>query len=732
MSSIFGTGTSNQNLGTQDTPEFAGLTINGDEVLTEAGNQNVAQTLTTSQVAFLNNNELVTKFYVDTTSGVGTYQLVYNADVSSPQIQMTAAKDINYVSTTSQNSLTIFADTDGGISTKKIVLDGNNIATNLSNLDTKTQNITGSVNLTDFTGDIRFDRIIDDVGGQLMTTGIDDITITAPLTVASIMKTGGTATQYFMANGTVSQTTLLSEGGGTSLIVDGTGPTLSLNSIIAGDNIKFGAGLGDITISTDLYGLPYLSDNWLYIYNLSGIPDPTNGNLKYDNNDPAIATLIRISTTTWHPDPLKEVDRTQMMNYITSFNILYIQQKNNKNNWQRWGITGTPTIISNVLTINITLLQSNGTGTTGWTAFDELVILVLSNNQKINNLETKTQNIDISTAPNETFIYGNINTYNPDISNIGTGSFRFNGFFNNTNLKGNQTYGTNARTIGNIIPSITTTDNIGSSILRYSNIFTDITNTNLLTVNSSMTVPLIVGSTTISGNITPTINNNSNLGTALLRYNNIFGTTITGNTIVKSGGLSTEFLKADGTTDSNTYLTSSNTTITNLQTKTQNIDLTTIPGTTYFNGSIATIGGTNEELYMRNGGVLNLKHVGFDCNATTTIINLNNLQLRWNGTTKQVQWRKSNNVDLTYGFSIVYTKPGATSIYLTSLLATTQNTWQYFTATGLQNALYDGIGLGGKFEITLVNTFVDIMGFSGTIFWGNINSWGKAVIHAEN
>ncbi len=121
MPSIFGTGTSNQNLGTQDTPEFAGLTVHGDEVLTEAGGQNITDTLTTSQTVFTADQKLITKKYVDDSFNSETLQSVYdNSNVG--EIDMVTTKDINYIDTTAGNALTIFADGDG-ISTKKISAD---------------------------------------------------------------------------------------------------------------------------------------------------------------------------------------------------------------------------------------------------------------------------------------------------------------------------------------------------------------------------------------------------------------------------------------------------------------------------------------------------------------------------------------------------------------------------------------------------------------------------------
>lgn len=167
------------------------------------------------------------------------------------------------------------------------------------------------------------------------------------------------------------------------------------------------------------------------------------------------------------------------------------------------------------------------------------------------DLITKTQNIDLSTNAGNTYINGNIITYQPDISNIGGNNFRFNGFFNDMNYKGLSTYLPNSRTIGNILPFTTLTDTIGTSLLKYNEIYTGTTNTNSLIVNSSMTCPLILGNTTISGNITPTNDNSSILGTALKKFNNIFTNTITADILKKTNGTASQFLKADGTTDEN-------------------------------------------------------------------------------------------------------------------------------------------------------------------------------------
>ena len=144
--------------------------------------------------------------------------------------------------------------------------------------------------------------------------------------------------------------------------------------------------------------------------------------------------------------------------------------------------------------------------------------------------------------------------------------------------------------------------------------------------NDSATHQVIVGpsgnGTNIKGTMSilasPSISDPGNLGVA--GYIDAEGS-ITGSSIIKDGGLSTEFLKADGSVDSSTYLTSESDTletVTDRGATTSNaISITdATPSSSYTTGALTISGGVGigEDLYVNNN-----VYIGGDINITGSI-----------------------------------------------------------------------------------------------------------------
>lgn len=144
--------------------------------------------------------------------------------------------------------------------------------------------------------------------------------------------------------------------------------------------------------------------------------------------------------------------------------------------------------------------------------------------------------------------------------------------------------------------------------------------------NDSATHQVIVGPSGAGTNIKGTmsilasssISDPGNLGVA--GYIDAEGS-ITGSSIIKDGGTSSEFLKADGSVDSNTYLTSESDTLEDVTdrgaTTSNAISITdTTPSSSYTTGALTISGGVGigENLYVNNN-----VYIGGDINITGSI-----------------------------------------------------------------------------------------------------------------
>jgi hypothetical protein len=171
--------------------------------------------------------------------------------------------------------------------------------------------------------------------------------ISGTIQADTIVKTGGTNSQYLMA--------------------DGTALTFSANS----GNSNF-----------------YLYDN-----STSGTPTPAVGNITYNNAVQSLATIIYISHIS-----RDNIDIEVFFSQISTLTDVYIQDQSLSENYIQYNITGTPVITINAqVAIPVTVRTSAGTGTTNFPNQHNLLLSFFTNaietSSRLSTLETKTQNL---------------------------------------------------------------------------------------------------------------------------------------------------------------------------------------------------------------------------------------------------------------------------------------------------------------------------------------------------
>jgi hypothetical protein len=241
------------------------------------------------------------------------------------------------------------------------------------------------------------------------------------------------------------------------------------------------------------------SNFYLYDNSTSQSPTPDDGLITYNNAVQANATLIYISHRT-HDN----IDIEVFLKQISVTTDVYIQDKVVSENYIQYNITAPPTIVvDSHVTIPVILRQGAGDGLTSFSNNQDLLLAFFTNSlevdTRISAVETKTQNIiENQTNANQTTFGGSFGiTANAFIKSGGAG---------NQFLKANGT-----------------TDN--SAYITASNAII----TTLQTQNQNQTGTTTNTSFTGSG------------GVEAVKF-------------VKTDGLSTQFLKANGDSDSTSYL----------------------------------------------------------------------------------------------------------------------------------------------------------------------------------
>ena len=103
--------------------------------------------------------------------------------------------------------------------------------------------------------------------------------------------------------------------------------------------------------------------------------DPGNGHLIWNNATQISATQLNVSHLT--DTPVEDIDL--FLSAIASGNKLVVQDRNNSANYQSWTVTGTPTQVgSTYWTIPVSLIESQGTGTSGFANNHDLLFAIIT------------------------------------------------------------------------------------------------------------------------------------------------------------------------------------------------------------------------------------------------------------------------------------------------------------------------------------------------------------------
>lgn len=330
--------------------------------------------------------------------------------------------------------------------------------------------------------------------------------------------------------------------------------------------------------------------------------DPGNGHLIWNNATQISATQLNISHLT--DTPVEDIDL--FLSAITSGNKLVVQDRNNSQNYQSWTVSSAPTQVgSTYWTIPVSLIESQGTGTTGFANNHDLLFAIITggtggggittnavtfNNSgsgaasgtsfngatpvtvSYNTIGAQQASAKLSSLASLTYVSGT-----PFVKMTGANTFALD---TNTYLTGNQTITVSGDASGSGATTIALTlATVNSNIGTFNNVtvnakglVTAASNVAYLTANQTITLSgNVTGSGTTS--ITTTIGNNvvtnamlAQIATARIRGRVTAGTgnveDLTGTQATTlldtftsalkglapaSGGGTTNFLRADGT-----------------------------------------------------------------------------------------------------------------------------------------------------------------------------------------
>jgi hypothetical protein len=295
-----------------------------------------------------------------------------------------------------------------------------------------------------------------------------------------------------MLEGGIGITSLALSFNGNSIVSTPYGAELEASSFkkTGGTNLEYLMGDGSVLQYSANSGN---SNFYLYkSHTNTPTPPPTSGFVYYNNANQSLATIVYISHIT---DDGIDID--VFFDNISQLNDLYIQQKSVSGNYIRYGITGSPTItIGSMIAIPVAVSDSAGTGSTSFGTNEPILLSFFTN-----TIETDTRLSAVESA----------------VTTLQTKTQNQTAIAGTTTLAG------------------------------------------ILDVTTKIKTPLLtdIGAGTAQIFLTPglveVVASSMLLNNEEVVYNN-FTSQLVAQSFRKTGGLTTQFLKANGDVDSHTYI----------------------------------------------------------------------------------------------------------------------------------------------------------------------------------
>jgi hypothetical protein len=92
----------------------------------------------------------------------------------------------------------------------------------------------------------------------------------------------------------------------------------------------------------------------------------------WNNSTQISATVLNVN----HLDR-DGIDINLFLNFLVAGDSFYVQDDNNSSNYQRWNVTATPTDLTTYSTLPVSLITSSGTGTTGFSNNESIIVSFL-------------------------------------------------------------------------------------------------------------------------------------------------------------------------------------------------------------------------------------------------------------------------------------------------------------------------------------------------------------------
>ena len=378
---------------------------------------------------------------------------------------------------------------------------------NNAELDSKTQNIDLATTValtTNFLGVLEVNGVPVS-GGSIPQPYPGNFDVIGSVNALSFITQGGNSSQFVKGNGGLDLNTYVKTSGDTM-----TGNLTCPSFIKTGGNVnQYLMGDGSVLESSANAG----NSNFYLYDNTNSISDitPITGEVIIDSTSNTTATFVYISHIT-----RDNIDVEVYWQFINQLTDLYIQDQSLSTNYVRYNITGLSTItVGNKIAIPVLHSSSSGTGSTSFGAGHNILVAYFTNtletDQRITNLETKTQSQTATslrtTFTGKTFIRETVGVLTPHAIQIDC---------DNTTLG----------------PRISST-NGSLSTLR----------------------PLEIACTDFNINCSGFNNIRCAVGQNISLIGNVLNTgySTTSNSFITNGGLSSQFVKGDGTLDSTDY-----------------------------------------------------------------------------------------------------------------------------------------------------------------------------------